>query len=153
MDCPRDNCTMTPNRQGKYPRFECPMCAGVFMAERELMGTLGHKEDRRFEAVAKVKVANVADSDIKCPQDGTTLKAVRFLATEIEVCAKCHALWLDHGEFEKIFRRLDEQVQKARGSRQHRVEVEEVSAPISSDDVFDFLGGVIRWARVWRRIL
>jgi Zn-finger nucleic acid-binding protein len=146
---------MTPQRQGKYPRFECPVCSGLYVADRELMETLGHKGDRRFEAVAKVKVANVADSTIRCPQDGTTLKAVKFLNTELDVCPKCHALWLDYGEYEKLFRRTDEEVRKLRGERQHRVVVEEidVSEPVGFGDVFSFIGGVLDWARVWRRIL
>ena len=82
MDCPRDHATLNPFRQGKYPRYECPMCTGMLVLEKDLMLTLGYKDDRRFEAVAKVKVANVKDSDLACPQDGATLKAVKYMNTD-----------------------------------------------------------------------
>jgi Zn-finger nucleic acid-binding protein len=156
MDCPHDKCAMNPFRHGKWPRWECPMCSGMFIAERDVMDTLGYKDDRRFEHVAKVKVANVKDSKIPCPQDGTTLKAVKYLNTELDICPQCHAMWLDYGEFEKIFRRLDDQVVKMRGERQHKVVVEEVDAPVAgndAEDVFDFLSGALDWAFIWKRIL
>jgi Zn-finger nucleic acid-binding protein len=154
MECPRDKgATLQPFRQGRYPRFECPMCTGMFIAERDLMQTLGYKDDRKFEAMAKIKVANVKDSPLKCPHDGTTLKALKYQDTELDVCPKCHGLWLDYGEMEKMFRRLDREVVTMRGERQHRVVVEEVEAPTNADEVFDFLRGAIRWARFWKRII
>ena len=157
MECPRDKgMTLQPFRQGRYPRFECPMCSGMFVAERDLMQTLGYKDDRKFEAVAKVKVANVKDSSLKCPHDGALLKALKFLNTELDVCAKCHGLWLDYGEMEKVFRRLDDEVVKARpDSRKPGVRtVIEYEAPdTSADDVLDFLRGAISWARIWSRML
>jgi Zn-finger nucleic acid-binding protein len=158
MDCPRDKCTLQPFRQGRYPRFECPMCTGMYVAERDLMQTLGYKDDRKFEAVAKVKVANVKDSALVCPLDGTTLKALKYLSTELDVCPQCHGLWLDYGEMEKLFRRLDDEVVKGRGERQRQVKIEEVDAPSALgeggvDDVLTFLGGTIDWTRLWKKIL
>jgi Zn-finger nucleic acid-binding protein len=153
MECPRDHCAMNPFRQGKWPRWECPMCTGMFIAERDVMNTLGYKDERRFEHVAKVKVANVKDSNIKCPEDGGALKAVKYLNAELDVCAKCHGMWLDYGELEKIFRRLDDEVVKMRGERQHRVVVEEVDitgADSKATDVLDFIKGTLDWARLWR---
>ena len=146
---------MNPFRQGRFPRFECPMCSGMLVLEKDLMQTLGYTDDRRFEAVAKVKVANVKDSTIKCPQDGTTLKAVKYLNTELDVCPQCHALWLDYGELEKVFRRLDDEVVKARpDSRKPGVvtKIEYESPPVTTDDVLTFLRGALDWAWIFIRI-
>ena len=132
------------------------MCTGMFIAERDAMATLGYEDDRKFEHVAKVKVANVKDSDIKCPGDGTTLKLVKYMGTEIDVCAKCHGIWLDYGEFEKIFRRLDAEVVKMRGERQHKVVVEEVDitgADGKVNGVLDFIHGTLDFARLWKKLL
>jgi len=156
MECPRDQCTMTPQRQGKYPRFECPMCSGLYVAEREVMQLLGYKDDRRFEGVAKVKVANVKDSDIKCPEDGTTLKAVKYLNTELDVCPKCHALWFDYGEYEKIVRRLGDEVHKLRDARRRdapKEVIEYVDEPVTVDSTLESLGGILDWVWIWRKIL
>ena len=127
------------------------MCSGVLVAERELMQALGYKDDKRFEAVARVKVANVKDSTIECPQDGALLKAVKYLDTELDVCPKCHALWLDHGEYEKVFRRVDDEVRKLRPEA--KVKVEYVEAPTTFDDVLGFLRGTLDWAWIWRKLL
>ena len=155
MDCPRDHCTMNPFRQGRYPRMECPMCSGMLILEKDLMQTLGYKDDRGFEAVARVKVANVKDSTIKCPQDGTTLKAVKYMNTELDVCPQCHALWLDYGELEKVFRRLDDEVVKGRpdSRKPGRKEViQYVPADTTADDALDFLSGTLDWALFWKKI-
>jgi Zn-finger nucleic acid-binding protein len=156
MDCPRDHCVMKTHRDGKYPRFQCPMCLGILVLEKDLVQTLGYKDDRRFEAVAKVKVANVKDSAIACPQDGATLKAVKYLNTELDVCPKCHALWMDYGELEKVFRRLDEEVVKARPESRkpgHKGVVEYEEAPLTADDALDFLRGTVNFFRIFNRLL
>ena len=156
MECPRDQCTLNPFRQGKYARFECPMCTGMLVLEKDLMQTLGYKDDRRFEAVAKVKVANVRDSTIKCPQDGTTLKAVKYLNTELDVCPECHALWIDYGELEKVFRRLDDEVVKARPESRkpgRREVIEYEAADPTADDALDFLNRTWDFFKIFQRLI
>ena len=150
MDCPRDANLLEIDDTGRHRRLSCPVCRGMFVAERDVTATLGHKE-KGFESVAEVKVDSVADSQIRCPKDGATLKMVRFLNTELDVCPECKGLWLDWGEYEKILRRMDKRVDERRAAPRV-IEVEE-SAPITVDGVLDFLGGVYRSARFWSRIL
>ena len=151
MDCPRDANLLVIDDTGRHRRLSCPVCRGMFVAERDVTATLGHKEPKSFESVAQVKVDSVADARIHCPKDGATLKVVRFLDTEIDVCPTCKGLWLDWGEFEKISRRMDKKVDDRRAAPKV-VEVEE-GPPLTVDGVLDLLGWFYKSARFWRRIL
>src|SRR5688572_12595105 len=133
MDCPRDANLLEIADTGRHRRLSCPVCRGMFVAEREVTATLGHQPEQGFEAVAEVKGDSVADSTIRCPKDGAKLKVVRFLNTELDVCPSCKGLWLDWGEYEKIVRRMDKQVHERRAPPKV-IEVEE-SAPVTVDGV------------------
>ena len=76
--------------------------------------------------------------------------------TELDVCPKCHALWMDYGELEKVFRRLDDEVVKARPENRkpgHREVIEYVAADPTADDALDFLRGTWDFFRIFNRLL
>ena len=153
MLCPRDGDLLDHQQYWKYPRWACATCKGVFVAERDLSTNLGHKHPESVEVIAGVKLDNVAESGIRCPKDESLMKAVHFATCEVDVCPGCKSLWLDHGEYEKIVRRMGERMQKSRGQSASKVEVEWVDPPATVDDVLGFIGGVFRSARMWNRIL
>lgn len=156
MLCPRDGDLLDHQAYFKYPRWACTTCKGVFVAERDLSYSLGHKKiPESVEAIAGVKLDNVSDSRIRCPKDETLMKAMHFATCEVDVCPTCKGLWLDWGEYEKIIRRMGERMEKSRGESAAAVKekVEWVEPPATVDDVLGFIGGVFRAARMWNRIL
>ena len=114
MDCPRDGNGLENQAFWKYPRHACPQCRGVFVAERDMTESLGHKAPKEIEDVARVKLDNVTDSDLRCPKDGATMKAVILAGAEIDVCPSCNGLWLDHGEYERILARMKGRIEALR---------------------------------------
>jgi Zn-finger nucleic acid-binding protein len=153
MDCPRDRREMEHQGYFKYPRHSCPACKGIFVLESDITEKLG-AGGKKLEEVAKVKLGNVRDSKLACPKDGTTLKAISFGDAEIDVCAACHGLWLDRGEYEKIIARMRERTDAMR--RNPKLPVHEVSESTSSvniDNVLTLLGGVLGWTLFWARIM
>lgn len=39
---------------------------------------------------------------MQCPRDGTLLKHVIVLRTELDKCHQCDGIWFDHGELERL---------------------------------------------------
>lgn len=153
MDCPRDKREMEHQGYHKYPRHACPDCKGVFVLERDLTERVG-AGGKKLAAVAEVKLDNVKDSPLACPRDGATMKAVFFGDAEIDVCASCHGLWLDRGEYEKIVARMREKRDAVRPNPKFAKEAPEVSSPAASlDNVLTLLGGALGSALTWARIL
>lgn len=113
MDCPRDAHEMIYQGFWKYPRHACAQCGGVFVAERDLTENIGQR-DKKFAHVAEVKLDNVTDSTLRCPKDGATMKAVKFVTAEIDVCPSCSSLWLDKGEYEKIVAQIQRGIDSVR---------------------------------------
>jgi len=151
MQCPRDQTELLREGFWKYPRDACPACQGIFVLERDMTEGLGHKEPKKFEAVAAVKLDNLGDSDLKCPRDGTKLKSVHFANAEIDVCPACKGLWLDHGEYEKIVSRMREKADVIRPNPKLKLPEEaQESGGVQMDGVLDVLAVSVRsfWAGV-----
>jgi Zn-finger nucleic acid-binding protein len=157
MLCPRDGDLLEHQAYFKYPRWACATCKGVFVAERDLSENIGHKKaPKSVEAIAGVKLDSVTKSEIRCPKDDTALRALHFATCEVDVCPACKGLWLDHGEYEKIVRRMSERLDKERGepmaSRKAPL-IEQGNPSLTVDDVLGFLGGVWKSYKRWDRIL
>ena len=114
MDCPRDGNQLEHQTFWKHPRDVCRQCLGVFLTERDMAESLGHQEPTEIEDVARVKLDNVKDSALRCPKEGTTMKAVILAGAEIDVCPSCNALWLDEGELKKIQERMRDRIDALR---------------------------------------
>jgi Zn-finger nucleic acid-binding protein len=84
----------------------CSSCNGIWFDARELTQLLA--EDAGYVASLRrgsVK-EQVAGKKGFCPRDGSELLRV-YSSIErsviLDACADCHGIWLDGGEFEKLF--------------------------------------------------
>jgi Zn-finger nucleic acid-binding protein len=84
----------------------CSSCNGIWFDARELSQLL--EEDARH--VASLRRGNVNDQlegkKGLCPRDGSELLRVYSSINRsviIDACADCRGIWLDGGEFEKLF--------------------------------------------------
>jgi Zn-finger nucleic acid-binding protein len=84
----------------------CSSCSGTWFDERELTQLLA--EDAGYVAALRrgsVK-EQVAGKKGFCPHDGSELLRV-YSSIErsviIDACTECHGIWLDGGEFDRLF--------------------------------------------------
>ena len=84
----------------------CSSCSGTWFDARELGHLLA--EDARY--VASLRRGHVMEQiDGKkglCPRDGSELLRVYSSidrSVVLDACADCHGIWLDGGEFDKLF--------------------------------------------------
>lgn len=84
----------------------CPSCSGIWFDRQELSELLA--EDARLVASLHRGDENEQADDTtgRCPRDGSPLLRV-YSSIErsvvLDACADCHGIWLDGGEFEKLF--------------------------------------------------
>jgi Zn-finger nucleic acid-binding protein len=152
MDCPRHGCEMEHQGYFKYPRQACPECKGIFVLERDITEKSGGG-GKKLEVVAEVKLDNIRDSKLACPKDGTAMKALDFCDAQIDVCAACHGLWLDRGEYEKITERMRERGDALRPNP--KLPAYEAPEPslVNVDNVLTLLGGALSWALLCVRVM
>jgi Zn-finger nucleic acid-binding protein len=84
----------------------CSCCNGIWFDARELSQLL--EEDARQIASLRRGSAHQELEGKKglCPRDGSELLRVYSNINSsviIDACADCHGIWLDGGEFEKLF--------------------------------------------------
>jgi Zn-finger nucleic acid-binding protein len=111
MDCPRcpDHPALTERSRSasdiKALAHECPSCGGQLFARKD------------FQAISEVPGEHKPDFE-RIPEPGAQLKPLacpscaddpmlkvqsrRESAVTMDVCAACHAIWLDVGELEAI---------------------------------------------------
>ncbi len=44
---------------------------------------------------------------MKCPKDGSNLRAIEFHGVQVDHCDECGGLWLDHGEVDVLMKDED----------------------------------------------
>jgi Zn-finger nucleic acid-binding protein len=49
-----------------------------------------------------VEVGKMIDEVIKCPRCEKNMKKITRHGVTIDVCKKCHGMWLDDGEIDKL---------------------------------------------------
>ncbi|MGH7782944.1 MAG: zf-TFIIB domain-containing protein [Candidatus Binatia bacterium] len=84
----------------------CSSCNGIWFDARELSRLLA--EDARQVAALRRGSTNEQLEGKKgfCPRDGSELLRVYSAMDRsviLDACAECHGIWLDGGEFEKLF--------------------------------------------------
>lgn len=84
----------------------CSSCAGVWFDAREL-GQLLTTEADHVATLRKGTPNEVADGKQgACPRDNSTLTRIYSAIDRtvvIDACVDCHGIWLDGGEFEKLY--------------------------------------------------
>ena len=136
MDCPDCHVPLYETEYLGVRVDECPSCLGRWFDRGELRRAKDHAdEDLRwldFDAFASDAVPPSADSEGRdCPRCLVKMGVILYKGSGvcIDKCSKCLGIWLDHGEFEKIVRYLEEVVDSETAA-QYRAEAKRQLARI-----------------------
>jgi Zn-finger nucleic acid-binding protein len=84
----------------------CSACDGVWFDAEEL-GKILSEEARKLASLRRGSTHEELEGKKgSCPRDATVLLRVFSAVNKsviIDVCPECHGVWLDGGEFEKLF--------------------------------------------------
>jgi len=107
MNCPKClTATLAEFKLEGVAVDRCSRCDGIWFDARELSQLLA--EDARI--VAELRRGSESEfADVKrgrCPRDGADLLRIYSAidrSVTLDACADCHGIWLDGGEFAKLF--------------------------------------------------
>jgi Zn-finger nucleic acid-binding protein len=107
MDCPK--CKTEP--LGGYTIEgvtvdRCAACAGVWFDAEELSQLLSEEARHVGELLQGSLSAEADGKKAHCPRDGSKMMRVYSAIDHsviLDVCGQCRGVWLDGGEFEKLF--------------------------------------------------
>ncbi|MBZ5637310.1 MAG: zf-TFIIB domain-containing protein [Acidobacteriia bacterium] len=115
-DCPSCRIPLTETSLGSVRIDECPKCNGIWFQDEELR-LAKDKEDHDliwldFEIWRHADRFRVGTRKLECPDCHSSLVQVHYGDTPItaDYCTLCRGVWLDKGEFEKIIRALEEEI-------------------------------------------
>jgi Zn-finger nucleic acid-binding protein len=84
----------------------CPSCNGIWFDRQELSELLA-EDARRVAALTRGSPNEEAEGmKGQCPRDASQLLRVYSSidrSVVLDACADCHGIWLDGGEFKKLF--------------------------------------------------
>jgi Zn-finger nucleic acid-binding protein len=121
MQCPKDGAALAASRYEADVKVDaCPTCRGIWLdageleriqesREREHSAVLSRMPALGFDAVALAEAK--AAQTIACPKCGDPLARREYgfcSQVLIDVCPRCHGIWLDHrelGALEAFFER------------------------------------------------
>lgn len=95
---------------------ECPNCRGRWFDRDELRRAKDRTDDDLrwldFDPFAADVGAAATAKGPLCPRDSIKMGSIAYEESGVRVdkCAKCHGVWLNHDEFEKIVRHLEAEV-------------------------------------------
>jgi Zn-finger nucleic acid-binding protein len=110
--CPDCESPLTKKNLDPVRIDECPNCSGIFFESDEFRQTKDAADSdlewMDFD-VFQVDECHTKSSTRKCPGCQLSMVMVNYATTgvEIEACARCKAIWLDKGEFQKILAALE----------------------------------------------
>ena len=108
----------------------CPRCLGRWF-DRDELRTAKDRTDQDlrwldFDPFGRgVATAPATTTARLCPHCSVAMGVIAYetLGVRIDTCAGCHGVWLDHGEFEKIVKHLEQEV-SAESAAQYRKDTE-----------------------------
>ena len=140
--CPIDHSELYDRQIDVITVKECPACRGLFF-EKGVLGEATQaiepdldwvdfdiwKHEDQFEMVP---------SAIRCPNDDSQMVTTKYgdNGPEIDLCAHCHGIWLDKGEFEKIIRSLEQQLDAMTTSDYVQESLTEAKELVTGEDSF-----------------
>lgn len=92
--CPRDSAILATDDVGGYRYYSCLKCLGCWIPGSALRKTM------RLGAARDIieTLPWASSSALPCPNGDGALATVIVRACEIDICPRCHSLWLDHRE-------------------------------------------------------
>lgn len=114
MRCPKDNTKLKEFFFNGVNLDKCPKCSGMWFDPGELSKIMDERDGDlswvHFELWAENKGFSNRKSERLCPRDEVYLVTARYLGVEIDICPKCHGIWLDKGEMTKIIDHLERSI-------------------------------------------
>ena len=114
MRCPEDSAELQTADYKGVPIAECPQCLGRWFDRDELKKAKDRTdEDLRwldFDPFgAEADRFAVQGEQKRCPKDAAWMDALTYERSGVVIdrCSRCHGIWLNHGEFEKLVRYLE----------------------------------------------
>ena len=110
MQCPKcKTATLVEFTVDETAVDRCSTCNGTWFDKRELSHLLAEEANQVARLLKGAMVEQAAGRKGDCPRDGSSLLRIYSAidrAVIVDACAECHGIWLDGGEFEKLFAAL-----------------------------------------------
>jgi len=101
--CPRDRQILASNDVSGYRYYSCELCSGYWIPGATL--------HRVFTAqgIRELRVGTRAEKgEIRCPDCHTDCVSLVIEGCRLDRCPKCHGVWLDAGEVQRLKRLFPE---------------------------------------------
>lgn len=107
MNCPKcQSATLAEFKIEGVAVDRCSRCDGIWFDAQELSQLLA-EDAKVVGALRRGSVSDLADAKKgRCPRDSAGLLRIYSAidrSVVLDACADCHGIWLDGGEFEKLF--------------------------------------------------
>jgi Zn-finger nucleic acid-binding protein len=117
MDCPEDGTTLQETDSHGVTIHECPQCHGRWFDRDELRRAKDSVDpDLRWldfdPFVGQTVQREAGRPERLCPRDAVPLGVMPYEKSGVRMdeCSKCHGVWLGDGEFERILKHLENEV-------------------------------------------
>lgn len=142
MKCPKCNSELEHKAGSSIEVDECPKCGGVWLDEGALRKAKDHADPDTnwmdFELWKHQDLFKAAPKGVLCPQCNANLVQIEYEHTGVIVdyCVKCHGVWLDAGEFEKIVDALQQELLTKSVSGYFKAALEEAKELVTGPESF-----------------
>ena len=89
MRCPRDRNLLVQYKDEGTLLWRCDVCSGAFIS------SLPSDDSRHMH---RTKIRPEWDPEIQCPADSTKMQGFHYQDVIVDMCEKCHGVWLDSDE-------------------------------------------------------
>ena len=107
MNCPKcQAATLAEFKVEGVPVDRCSACGGTWFDAQELSRLLAEDARQVAELRRGGNDARLDDKRGRCPRDSAELLRMYSAidrSVTLDACADCHGIWLDAGEFAKLF--------------------------------------------------
>jgi len=95
--CPRDQQILASNDVNGYRYYACEHCGGSWIPGAALDRVLSDQGIVKLKSVRPTSVG-----DLFCPDCHDLCEPVVIQECRLDLCPRCHGVWLDAGEAEKV---------------------------------------------------
>lgn len=101
--CPRDHTSFTSNDANGYRYYSCSHCKGFWLPGASIQRAMS------TQGVSELQVAPRGPrSRIRCPECRSEFELLTIGGCHLDICPRCHGVWLDSGEARRIRRLFPE---------------------------------------------
>ncbi len=101
--CPRDQQILASNDVSGYRYYSCEQCHGFWIPGAALHRVLSESSIVELRAVPRA-----SPSEVPCPDCRAAADALMVEECRLDLCPRCHGVWLDPGEAHRLRRLFPE---------------------------------------------